>query len=96
MREAKNPQLEMAKQPQIQRQIQANMSLFHFISLAAEQFGHCNRRQAASVCCPNSEANDAEGASTFTPRHTTVKNLLGNPASKPHRDTSPSLAIDNF
>ena len=54
MREAKNPQLEMAKQPQIQRRTQTNMSLFHFISLAAEQFGHCNRRQAA-VCCPKSE-----------------------------------------
>ena len=46
MREAKNPQLEMAKQPQIKRRIQANMSLFHFISLA-EQSDHCNRRQAA-------------------------------------------------
>ena len=44
----KNPQLEMAKQPQIKRRIQANMSLFHFISLA-EQSGHCNRRQAA-IC----------------------------------------------
>ena len=52
MREAKNPQLEMAKQPQIKRRIQANMSLFHFISLA-EQSGHCNRRQAA-VCFPKS------------------------------------------
>ena len=53
MREAKNPQLEMAKQPQIKRRIQANMSLFHFISLA-EQSSHCNRRQAA-VCFPKSK-----------------------------------------
>ena len=34
MREAKNPQLEMAKQPQIKRRIQANMSLFHFILIS--------------------------------------------------------------
>ena len=38
----------MAKQPQIKRRIQANMSLFHFISLA-EQSGHCNRRQAEAL-----------------------------------------------
>ena len=34
IREAKNPQLEMAKQPQIKRRIQANMSLFHFILIS--------------------------------------------------------------
>ena len=46
MREAKTAQLEMAKRQQIQRRIQANMSLFHFISLA-EQSSQCNRHQAA-------------------------------------------------
>ena len=79
MREVKNPQLEMAKQPKIQRRIQANMSRFHFISLA-EQSGHYNRPQAV-VSFPKSKPNDAEGASTFSPQHTTVENPLGNPAS---------------
>ena len=79
MREAKNPQLEMAKQPQIKRRVQANMSLFYFISLA-EQYGHCNRRQRQFVF-QNPRQNDAEEVSTFSPRHTTVDNLLGNPAS---------------
>ena len=68
MREAKNPQLEMAKQPQIKRRIQANMSLFHFISLA-EQFGHCNRRQAA-VCFPKSKIKRRRrGEYIFTTTH---------------------------
>ena len=73
MREAKNPQLEMAKQPQIKRRIQAKMSLFHFISLT-EQSSHCNRRQRKFVF-QNPRQNDAEGAGTFSPRHTTVENL---------------------
>ena len=79
MQEAKNPQLEMAKQPQIKRRVQANMSLFYFISLA-KQYGHCNRRQRQFVF-QNPRQNDAEEVSTFSPRHTTVDNLLGNPAS---------------
>ena len=79
MQEAKNPQLEMAKQPQLKRRVQANMSLFHFISLAG-QYGHCNRRQRQFVF-QNPSQNDAKEASTFSPRHTTVENLLGNPAS---------------
>ena len=68
IREAKNPQLEMAKQPQIKRRIQANMSLFHFISLA-EQSGHCNRRQAA-VCFPKSKTKRRRrGEYIFTTTH---------------------------
>ena len=39
MPEAKNPQLEMAKQPQIKRRVQVNMSLFHFLSLTVETRG---------------------------------------------------------
>ena len=68
MREAKNPQLEMAKQPQIKRRIQANISLFHFISLA-EQSGHCNRRQVA-VCFPKSKTKRRRrGEYIFTTTH---------------------------
>ena len=69
MREAKNAQLKMFKQPQIQHRIQTNMSLFHFTSLA-KQSGHCNRRQAA-VCFQKSKQKDAEEACTFPPRQTT-------------------------
>ena len=80
MREAKNPQLEMAKQPQIKRRIQANMSLFHFISLA-EQSSHSNGRQAA-VCFPKSKPKTTpKRVHYFSPRHWTFENPLGNPAS---------------
>ena len=68
VREAKDPQLEMVKQPQVQRQIQANMCLFHFISLA-EQSGHCNWRQAA-ICLPKSKPKrHRRGEYIFTTTH---------------------------
>ena len=61
--EFKTPQ-----QPQIQRRIQPNMSLFHFISLA-EQSGLCNRRQAA-VCFPKSKPKRRRrGEYIFTTTH---------------------------
>ena len=69
----------MFQRPQVQRRIQANMFLFHFSSLAT-QSGPCNRRQAA-VCFHKSKQKDGEEPRTNPPRHTTVENLLGNPAS---------------
>ena len=55
------------------------MFLFHFSSLAT-QSRPCNRRQAA-VCFHKSKQKDGEEPRTNPPRHTTVENLLGNPAS---------------
>ena len=48
----------MSKQPQIQRRVQANMSLFHFTSLA-KQSRHSNQRQAI-VCFQKSKQKDPE------------------------------------
>ena len=59
--------------------MQANMFLFHFSSLAT-QSRPCNRRQVA-VCFHKSKQKDGEEPRTNPPRHTTVENLLGNPAS---------------
>ena len=77
MRDAKNPQLKMSKQPQIQRRIQSNMYLLYFTSLA-KQSGHCNRRQEA-FCFKKSMQKDAEEPCTFPPRHTTVEITLSYP-----------------
>ena len=83
----------VAKQPQIKRRTQANMSLFHFISLA-EQSGHCNRRQVA-VCFPKSKTKRRRRGEYTRP----LKNrLVSLPPlqTKPQPDTTPSLVIHNF
>ena len=98
MQEAKNPQLEMAKQPQIKCRIQASMSLFHFISLA-ERSGHCNRHQAA-VCFPKSKTKRCQRGGVHFHHDTrpSKTRLVTLPPlqTKPHLGTTPSLVIDNF
>ena len=90
MREAKNPQLEMSTQPQIQRRVQANTSLFHFISLA-EQSGHCNDAKRQFVF-----QNPSQGRVHFHHDTRPLKTgwvTLPPLQTKPHGGTTPSLVI---
>ena len=98
MREAKNPQLEMAKQPQTKRRIQANMSLFHFISLV-EQCGHCNPTPSGSLFSKIQDKTTPKGRVHFHQDTRPLKTrLVTLPPlqTKPHLGTTPSLVINNF
>ena len=95
MREAKNPQLEMAKQPQIKRRIQANMSLFHFI-LISRAIRPLQPTPSGSLFSKIQDKTTPKGRVHFHHDTRPLKTrLVTLPPlqTKPHGGTTPSLVI---